>query len=206
MVDGDTINVSPAAIDDITRVRLIGVDTPEVFFGQDPCGPEASAFTKERLEGKQVALEFDEDTLDEDNDNRALAYVWLPEDELFNETLVRQGYAEVLTIPPNVKYQERFESAEREARDEGLGIWGSGCPPPPPPPPPPSPSPPPDPSPSPNPVPNPSPSTAPNPPPGPRSVPQFKAGGSQTGPAPLMPNGGCPKEFPVKEDGACHRT
>src|SRR5215213_8693639 len=65
VVDGDTINVSPAAIDDITRVRLIGVDTPEVFFGQEPCGPEASAFTKERIEGKQVALEFDEDTLDE---------------------------------------------------------------------------------------------------------------------------------------------
>ena len=72
VVDGDTIDVSPQ-VDGIKRVRLIGVDTPEVFGGVEPCGPEASAFTTEQLEGEDITLEFDEDRVDPDG--RALAYV-----------------------------------------------------------------------------------------------------------------------------------
>jgi micrococcal nuclease len=122
VVDGDTIDVSPQ-IDGIERVRLIGVDTPEVFGGEEPCGPEASAFTTEQLEGEDVTLEFDEERVDQYE--RALAYVWVPdlEGELFNETLVGQGYAEVATFPPNDEYEERFLAAEEEARDEGIGLW-----------------------------------------------------------------------------------
>jgi micrococcal nuclease len=119
VVDGDTIEVSPE-VHGTEDVRLIGVDTPEVFGGEEPYGPEASAYTKGRLEGQQVALEFDEETVDPYG--RALAYVWLPGGELFNETLVREGYAEVATFPPNVKYEDRFLAAEEEARAEGLGI------------------------------------------------------------------------------------
>ena len=65
-------------------------------------------------------MEFDEETIDPYG--RALAYVWLPGGELFNETLVREGYAEVATFPPNVKYKDRFLAAQDEARAEGLGI------------------------------------------------------------------------------------
>ncbi len=119
VVDGDTIEVSPA-VQGTQDVRLIGVDTPEVFGEQESGGPEASAFTTEQLEGEQVALEFDEETVDPYE--RALAYVWLPGGELFNETLVREGYAEVATFEPNVKYVDRLEAAEEEARAEGLGI------------------------------------------------------------------------------------
>jgi len=75
VVDGDTIDVSPRA-EGKTRVRLIGVDTPEVFGGEEPCGPEASDFTTEQLEGQDVTLEFDEDRID--SYDRALAYVWYP--------------------------------------------------------------------------------------------------------------------------------
>jgi micrococcal nuclease len=125
VVDGDTIEVSPQ-VEGTADVRLIGVDTPEtVAPGEpvEPCGPEASAFTEEQLEGEDVTLEFDEDRTDPFD--RALAYVWVPDldGELFNETLLRQGYAEVDTFPPNDEYEERFVAAEEEARDEGIGVW-----------------------------------------------------------------------------------
>ena len=74
VVDGDTIEVSPQ-VESTTDVRLIGVVTPEVFGGVEPCGPEASDFTTEQLEGQEVTLEFDEDRVDPYD--RALAYVWV---------------------------------------------------------------------------------------------------------------------------------
>jgi endonuclease YncB( thermonuclease family) len=99
VVDGDTIDVS-AQVEGTNRIRLIGVDTPEVFGGEEPCGPESSDFTTEQLEGQDVTLEFDEDRVDPYD--RALAYVWVPDldGELFNETLVRRGLARVSTSNP----------------------------------------------------------------------------------------------------------
>jgi micrococcal nuclease len=204
VVDGDTVDIDPA-IDGVDRVRFIGVDTPEVFGEQEPGGPEASAFTKDELEGERVALEFDEGRLG--RDGRLLAYVWRSGGELFNETLVREGYAEVLTIAPNTKYESRFEAAEEEARAEGLGIWGNdseeataGPTPPspllptPPAPPPPQP-----------PAPSPSPPSPPPPPPEPNRGTLMEAGGSITGPVPKMPGGGCPKEFPQEVGRVCYR-
>jgi micrococcal nuclease len=121
VVDGDTIEVSPG-VDGIEDVRLIGVDTPETYGGAEPMGSEASAFTQSALEGREVSLEFDVERVDPYG--RALAYVWLPDGSLFNETLVREGYAQVATFPPNVKYQERFLAAQEEARVSGSGLWG----------------------------------------------------------------------------------
>jgi endonuclease YncB( thermonuclease family) len=125
VVDGDTIEVSPQ-VEGTADVRLIGVDTPEVFGGEvQPCGPEASDFTTEHLEGQDVTLEFDEDRVDPYD--RALAYVWVPvlDGELFNENLVREGLAWVSTFEPNVKYEDRFLAAERQAMDEDLGVWAT---------------------------------------------------------------------------------
>ena len=111
VVDGDTIEVSPL-IDGNSYVRLIGLDTPETYSGEEPCGPEASEFTASRLEGKQVQLELDEDKFDQYD--RLLAYIWL-DGKMFNETLVREGYASVATYPPNDKYESRFLTAEATA-------------------------------------------------------------------------------------------
>lgn len=121
VVDGDTMDVSPRA-EGRTRVRLIGMDTPEIFDGEEPCGPEASAFITERLGGQEVTLEFDEERVDPYD--RALAYVWVPNlgGELFNETLVRRGLARVTTCEPNVKYENRLLAAERKAKAEGIGV------------------------------------------------------------------------------------
>ena len=121
VVDGDTIEVSPA-IDGVADIRLIGVDTPETYGGTEPFGEQASAFTKETLSGQRVALEFDVERVD--SYGRVLAYVWLPDGTMFNTVLVRQGYAQVATFPPNVRYTDRFLTAQREAREANRGLWG----------------------------------------------------------------------------------
>ncbi len=125
VVDGDTVHVDLAG-DDVT-VRLIGIDTPEKdgpFTDLECFGDEATRFTTDLLEGRDVALEFDVERLD--RFDRTLAYVWLG-NELANETIVREGFAQILTIPPNVRYAERFVETARDARQAGRGLWAS-CP------------------------------------------------------------------------------
>ena len=121
VVDGDTIDISPS-VEGRSRVRLIGMDTPEVYFGTQPYGPEASAFAKRELDGREAKLELDVQKIDPYG--RLLAYVYLPDGRMFNETLLEEGYAQVATFPPNVKYQERFLKAQREAREANRGLWG----------------------------------------------------------------------------------
>lgn len=192
VVDGDTIEVSPP-VQGTEDVRLIGVDTPEVFGGEEPCGPEASAFTKEQLTGEQIQLEFDEERTD--RFGRALAYVRTG-DELFNETLVRQGYAEVLTIEPNTRYEDRFLAAEEQARAEGLGIWDpNGCAASGPAPEPTTPAPP-------APPPGPAPEPEPDPKPSRRDL--MEAGGPTEPPYPTMMDGSCPEDFPVRRVDSCY--
>ena len=122
VVDGDTIAVR---LDGKTqRVRLILVDTPEVFGGTDCFGPEASAFTKRTLTaGTKVSLE--KDVSETDRYGRLLRYVYLPDGRMFNEILVSEGYAQVATFPPDVRHQERFLAAQRVAREARKGLWGS---------------------------------------------------------------------------------
>jgi micrococcal nuclease len=238
VVDGDTIEVSPQ-VEGTEDVRLIGVDTPEVSGGVEPCGPEASDFTTEQLEGQDVTLEFDEDLVDQYG--RALAYVWVPDldGELFNETLVRQGLARVLTMEPNVKYEDRFVAAEDEAKAEGVGVWVTDpcttpeattpetttpesttpeattpettAPQPTTPQPtmpemttpqstPPQPAPPQRATPQPA---TPQPTSPVPPPPPDRTV--LDSGGPKYGPVPLMPDGGCPVEYPKQRGDLCYR-
>jgi micrococcal nuclease len=122
VVDGDTIEV---VIDNTTeKVRLIGVDTPETVhptIGEEPYGRQASDFTKSKLSGQSVGLEFDVE--ERDRYGRLLAYVWLG-DQMFNEVLLREGYAQLATYPPNVKYVDRFTGAQEEARQQQRGLWG----------------------------------------------------------------------------------
>jgi len=121
VVDGDTIDISPS-VEGRSRVRLIGMDTPEVHFGTQPYGPEASAFAKREVEGEEVGLELDVQKIDPYG--RLLAYVYLPDGEMFNETLLKERYAQVATFPPNVKYVDRFLKDQREARKANRGLWG----------------------------------------------------------------------------------
>lgn len=123
IVDGDTIRIDPA-VDDIDEVRLIGVDTPETKDPDcdvQPYGPEALTFTRDQLQGEEVDLEFDEDRVD--RYDRLLAYVYL-DDDMFNETLLEEGYAQVYTVSPNDRYEDRFEEAQESAQEAEIGIWG----------------------------------------------------------------------------------
>jgi micrococcal nuclease len=121
--DGDTLWLSG-----IGKVRLIGVDTPEVY-GDDECyGREASAFV-ERMVPLGAAVSYRLGIEERDRYGRALAYVYLEDGRLLNRLLLGRGYAQVLTVPPNVEFEQRFRRAARRARAAGRGLWGAtGCP------------------------------------------------------------------------------
>lgn len=137
VVDGDTIRVrrDPGASE---RVRLIGIDAPEVYDGGRPDGAGwrarrnraeiraqgrlALAFARRHLAGRRVRLEFDVERLD--RFGRTLAYVWMDDGAMFNLFALREGYARVLTIPPNVRYAALFVACQREARAARRGLWG----------------------------------------------------------------------------------
>ncbi|MEI7027185.1 thermonuclease family protein [Paenibacillus sp. y28] len=121
VIDGDTVEIKWQGKK--KSVRLIGIDTPETKKANTPVmfyGPEASEFTKQQLEKKKVELEWDVEQYDKYD--RLLAYVWL-DGELFNSTLVKEGYARISTFPPNVKYADRFKKDQEEARKQEKGIW-----------------------------------------------------------------------------------
>ena len=115
--DGDTLWLSG-----IGKVRLIGVDTPEVF-GQAECyGREASAFAERVLPpGTHVRYRLGTDP--RDRYGRALAYVYLADGRMFNTLLTERGYATPLTVPPNVEYASVFLAAARRAREAARGLW-----------------------------------------------------------------------------------
>jgi len=128
ITDGDTIKVCIAQREE--TVRLIGIDTPESTCEVEPFGKEAAAYTA-KLAGKTVYLELG--ARERDRFGRLLAYVWLSEpkddnqaearEKMFNAELLLQGYAALLTVPPNVKYSEMFVIFEREAREARRGKW-----------------------------------------------------------------------------------
>jgi micrococcal nuclease len=126
VVDGDTIEVDVDGRDE--RVRLIGIDTPESVKPESPVecfGPEASKFTESLLpEGTAIRLERDVEA--RDPFDRLLAYVYRVDDGLFvNLEIVRQGYAQPLTIPPNVAHADDFVDAARNAEADDVGLWAA---------------------------------------------------------------------------------
>ena len=133
IVDGDTIDVIIDGAEE--RVRLTGIDTPEIAHdasGTRPAqagecyGAEASAFTASLLPvGTPVRLE--RDVVGRDDYGRLLAYVYRASDGIFvNYEIVRQGYAQPLTIPPNVAFSDVMVAAARDAEADDIGLW-AGC-------------------------------------------------------------------------------
>jgi micrococcal nuclease len=123
-VDGDTFWVKDGSHKGI-KIRLIGIDTPEnqARFGnpEEYYGDEASAFVKKILYKKKVKLEFDKDSLD--SFGRTLAYVYLEDGTFLNDKLVKDGYAKVMTVKPNTKFEMRFLISENFARNNRIGLW-----------------------------------------------------------------------------------
>lgn len=131
-VDGDTLKLSGGE-----RVRLIGVDTPEIHESQKlerdiarsrkdaaailAMGREAAAFTRALVQGKKVKMEYD--VKKRDRYGRTLGYVYLEDGTFVNAKILEEGYGQVLTIPPNVKYADYFLKLQRQAREAGKGLW-----------------------------------------------------------------------------------
>lgn len=122
MTDGDTLWLEGAG-----KVRLIGIDTPEVFGGVECYGREASAFAKGLLPpGRRVHYELGVE--ERDRYGRTLVYVWLDDGRFFNRLLVARGFATPLTVPPNVDFADLFARAARRARRAARGLWARpGC-------------------------------------------------------------------------------
>lgn len=138
MADGDTITVRLS--NGLRNVRLIGVDAPEMHesgrmerelershlseAAMTAMGRKSREFVLNRLRGKRISLELDVEHYD--GYGRMLAYVWLSEEALFNEELVRAGYARVYTVPPNVRYARQLRDAADDARKQKRGLWKEG--------------------------------------------------------------------------------
>jgi micrococcal nuclease len=121
VVDGDTIHVRLG--ERVEKVRYIGVNTPEVHHprkGEEPGGRAAMALNRVLVEGQRVRLETDVQA--RDRYGRLLAYVWV-NDVMVNAELVRRGYAQVMTVPPNVRHQALFVKLQRDAREAERGLW-----------------------------------------------------------------------------------
>lgn len=121
VVDGDTIHVRVG--ERLEKVRYIGVNTPEVHHPrkrEEPGGRDAMAINRTLVERRLVRLETDVQA--RDRYGRLLAYVWVGE-TMVNAELVRRGYAQVMTIPPNVRHQALFVKLQREAREGARGLW-----------------------------------------------------------------------------------
>jgi micrococcal nuclease len=134
--DGDTVEVRYHDL--ALAVRLLNVDTAESVHPDQrrntSAGAETSEWAKQHLAGASVRIEFARKGwhIEEDHYGRALAYLWIdlppagagPEDELYNETLIRQGFSAYRTeFGPAKAYHQRFLAAESEARREHRGVW-----------------------------------------------------------------------------------
>jgi micrococcal nuclease len=137
VVDGDTLKIVYQGQEE--SVRLIGVDTPESKrnkkarkdagrSGKDveqitAMGKAAAQYMKTiAREGDRVTIEFDAQK--RDKYKRFLGYVYLENGRMLNEEIIKAGYASPMTIPPNVRHQDRFLKAYREARDAKRGLFG----------------------------------------------------------------------------------
>ncbi len=122
VVDGDTFVVDFNGKEE--KVRLIGVDTPESVHVDKAKNTKegilVSDYTKSKLNGKTVKLEFD--VSERDKYGRLLAYVYI-DGEMYNKHLLEIGYAKIATYPPNVKYVEEFKEIQKEARENKVGLW-----------------------------------------------------------------------------------
>ena len=139
VVDGDTAIIYFLTTDGTRykeeRIRFIGVNTPESVDPNRPVeyyGKEASDFTKKELKDKTIWVLTDAGV--RDKYDRLLGYIWLDETQnlnsekevrakMFNARLLLRGYAQTMTIQPNVRYSNMFVKFQREAREAKRGLW-----------------------------------------------------------------------------------
>jgi len=121
VIDGNTIRVELG--DRAETVRYIGIDTRQTDQtprSPEPGGRDASDANRQLVARQQVRLELD--VAERDRNGHLLAYVYVGP-QMVNAELVRRGQAEVLTVPPNMRYRDVLVTLEQEARDQKRGLW-----------------------------------------------------------------------------------
>lgn len=124
--DGDTFEIETGQ-----HVRYIGLNAPELYYPNRPIecfATEAQKANKDLVEGKMVRLE--KDVSETDKYGRLLRYVYLENTStnipLFvNKFLITEGYARLMTIPPDLKYYSVFKEEELKAKNKKKGLWHS---------------------------------------------------------------------------------
>ena len=136
IVDGDTLKVF--YLEGEESIRLTGIDAPESRVnkktkkdakrsGQDietiiAMGKRATGYVESLVKpGDLITIEFD--IQERDKYGRLLGYVYLSNGKMLNEEIVKAGYANIMTVPPNVKYEDRFLKAYKLARKRKVGLW-----------------------------------------------------------------------------------
>ena len=124
VVDGDTIEILKNG--KRVKVRLIGIDTPELVDPRRPVqcfGREASAEAHRLLDGTTVVIETDSSQDTYDKYGRLLAYVFLSDGTFVNERMIAEGFAHEYTYYIPYKYQSDFKKSEKAAREGNKGLW-----------------------------------------------------------------------------------
>lgn len=136
VIDGDTLKVECKG--EKVSLRLIGIDTPESKANNKAykdaykskrdidtitaLGKRSTGFIKGLVKkGDIINIEYDVEK--RDRYKRLLGYVYVSSGKMINEVIILSGYANIMTIPPNVKYAERFQKAYKEARENMRGLW-----------------------------------------------------------------------------------
>jgi len=132
-------------------VRLIGIDTPETGIHKKNTGKqereieeivqekyhkiinlkrkdvvdyglEAKRFVENCLKNVYIVI-VETDVQPTDHYGRVLGYIWLPDGRMLNKEIICNGYALLLTVPPNVKYEKKFRKCLKKAIEEKKGFW-----------------------------------------------------------------------------------
>lgn len=124
VVDGDTFWVDNGTSKGI-KIRLTGIDAPESQKRwkreEGYYGKESKAYLTKLLKNKKVRLETDIDSLD--RYGRTLSYVYLEDDTFVNVVVLKEGYAVIMTVSPNVRYADLFYKLQVQARENNRGLW-----------------------------------------------------------------------------------
>lgn len=119
--DGDTLDLRDRT-GRVETVRVIGIDTPEIYPDYECFGDEATDELRRLAPvGTSLRVAFDEDPFDDYD--RMLLYLWNDDDVFVNLALVEGGFAEAIRVAPNDAYYDDLLDAERAAQGAGLGMW-----------------------------------------------------------------------------------
>ncbi len=117
--DGDTIILKNGQ-----HVRLLGINTPEIkshFRQGEQGGQQAKQWLKQKVEARDVYLEFDQQQ--RDKYDRLLAHVFLENGDYINQSLLESGMAILSIIPPNLRHSDVLQQAQQRAENSKQGIW-----------------------------------------------------------------------------------